>query len=110
MHLDHILIGDTRIKWALSDLREAIRRDSAAIRENAVTETRERPSPVPTPEESAREAQSKVHEFPPASVGRLPCIGGRAQSGAEGVRRISSARVQTLHHVRGRPPPRPRHT
>ena len=63
MHLDHILIGDTRIKWALSDLREAIRRDSAAIRENAVTETRERPSPAPTPEESAREAQSKVHEF-----------------------------------------------
>ena len=63
VHLDHILIGDTRIKWALSDLREAIRRDSAAIRENAVTETRERPSPVPTPEESAREAQSKVHEF-----------------------------------------------
>ena len=63
VHLDHILIGDTRIKWALSDLHEAIRRDSAAIRENAVTETRERPSPVPTPEESAREAQSKVHEF-----------------------------------------------
>ena len=63
VHLDHILIGDTRIKWALSDLREAIRRDSAAIRENAVTETRERPSPAPTPEESAREAQSKVHEF-----------------------------------------------
>ena len=63
VHLDHILIGDTRIKWALSDLREAIRRDSATLRENAVTETRERPSPVPTPEESAREAQSKVHEF-----------------------------------------------
>ena len=63
VHLDHILIGDTRLKWALSDLREAIRRDSAAIRENAVVETQERPSPVPTPEESAREAQSKVHEF-----------------------------------------------
>ena len=63
VHLDHILIGDTRLKWALSDLREAIRRDSAAIRENAVTETQERPSPAPTPEESAREAQSKVHEF-----------------------------------------------
>ena len=30
---------------------------------NAVTETRERPSPAPTPKESAREAQSKVHEF-----------------------------------------------
>ena len=63
VHLDHILIGDTRLKWALSDLRETIRRDSATLRENAVTETRERPSPVPTPEESAREAQSKVHEF-----------------------------------------------
>ena len=63
VHLDHILIGDTRLKWALSDLRETIRRDSAPIRENAVTETRERPSPAPTPEESAREAQSKVHEF-----------------------------------------------
>ena len=63
MHLDHILIGDTRLKWALSDLREAIRRDSASIRENAVTETRERPSLVLTPEESAREAESKVHEF-----------------------------------------------
>ena len=63
VHLAHILIGDTRIKWALSDLREAIRRDSAAIRENAVTETQERPSPAPTPEESARGAQSKVHEF-----------------------------------------------
>ena len=63
VHLDHILIGDTRLKWALSDLRETIRRDSATIRENAVTETQERPSPAPTPEESAREAQSKVHEF-----------------------------------------------
>ena len=63
VHLDHILIGDTRIKWALSDLRETIRRDSATLRENAVTEPRERPSPVPTPEESARDAQSKVHEF-----------------------------------------------
>ena len=63
VHLDHILISDTRLKWALSDLRETIRRDSAPIRENAVTETRERPSPAPTPEESAREAQSKVHEF-----------------------------------------------
>ena len=54
VHLDHILIGDTRLKWALSDLRETIRRDSATIRENAVAET---------PEESAREAQSKAHEF-----------------------------------------------
>ena len=63
VHLDHILIGDTRLKWALSDLREAIRRDSASIRENAVTETQERPSPAPTPEGSAREAESKVHEF-----------------------------------------------
>ena len=63
VHLDHILIGDTRLKWALSDLRETIRRDSATIRENTVTETRERPSSVLTPEESAREAQSKVHEF-----------------------------------------------
>ena len=63
MHLDHILIGDTRLNWALSDLRETIRRDSATIRENAVTETQQRPSPAPTPEGSAREAQSKVHEF-----------------------------------------------
>ena len=63
VHLDHILIGDTRLNWALSDLRETIRRDSATIRENAVTETQERPSPAPTPEESARGAQSKVHEF-----------------------------------------------
>ena len=63
VHLDHILIGDTRLKWALSDLRETIRRDSASIREDAVTETQERPSPAPTPQESAREAQSKVHEF-----------------------------------------------
>ena len=63
VHLDHILIGDTRLRWALSDLRETIRRDSASIRENAVTETRELPSPAPTPEESAREAESKVHEF-----------------------------------------------
>ena len=63
VHLDHILIGDTRLNWALSDLRETIRRDSASIREDAVTETQERPSPAPTPQESAREAQSKVHEF-----------------------------------------------
>ena len=63
VHLDHVLIGDTRLKWALSDLRETIRRDSAAIRENVVAETQERPSPAPTPEERAREAQSKVHEF-----------------------------------------------
>ena len=63
VHLDHILIGDTRLKWALSDLRETIRRDSATLRENAVTEPQERPSPAPTPEERAREAQSKVHEF-----------------------------------------------
>ena len=63
VHLDHILIGDTRLKWALSDLRETIRRDSAAIRENVVAETQERHFPAPTPEEGAREAQSKVHEF-----------------------------------------------
>ena len=63
VHLDHILIGDTRLKWALSDLRETIRRDSATIRENAVTETQEHSSPPLTPEESAREVQSKVHEF-----------------------------------------------
>ena len=63
VHLDHILIGDTRLKWALSDLRETIRRDSATIRENVVAETQERSSPAPTPQESAREAQSKVHEF-----------------------------------------------
>ena len=63
VHLDHILIGDTRLNWALSDLRETIRRDSATIRENTVTETQQRPSPAPTPEGSAREAQSKVHEF-----------------------------------------------
>ena len=63
VHLDHIPIGDTRLNWALSDLRETIRRDSASIREDAVIETQERPSPAPTPQESAREAQSKVHEF-----------------------------------------------
>ena len=63
VHLDHILIGDTRLKWVLSDLRGTIRRDSVTIRENAVAETQERPSPAPTPEESALEAQSKVHEF-----------------------------------------------
>ena len=63
VHLDHILIGDTRLKWALSDLRETIRRDSATIRENVVAEIQERSSPAPTPQESAREAQSKVHEF-----------------------------------------------
>ena len=63
VHLDHILIGDTRLNWALSDLRETIRQDITTIRENAVTETQERPSPAPTPEGSAREAQSKVHEF-----------------------------------------------
>ena len=63
VHFDHILIGDTRLKWALSDLRETIRRDSATIRENVVAESQERHSPTPTPEERAREAQSKVHEF-----------------------------------------------
>ena len=63
VHLDHILIGDTRLKWALSDLRETIRRDSASICENAAAETRKRPSPPLTPEAHTREAQSKVHEF-----------------------------------------------
>ena len=63
VHLDRILIGDTRLNWALSDLRETIRRDSVTFRENDASETRERPSPAPTPEESAREAESKVHEF-----------------------------------------------
>ena len=61
VHLDHIMIGDTRLKWALSDLRETIRRDSASIHENVAAETRERPSPAL--EGSAREAESKVHEF-----------------------------------------------
>ena len=109
VHLDHILIGDTRLKWALSDLREAIRRDSAAIRENAV-----RNPGAPLPGANARRERPRSSKqgprVPPASVGRLPRIGGRAHSGTEGVRRISSARVQTLHHARGRPPPRPRHT
>ena len=111
VHLDHILIGDTRLKWALSDLRETIRRDSATLRENAVTE----PPGAAFPGANARGARARSPKqgprVPPASIGRLPRIGGRAQSSTEGVRRLSRARVQTLHHVRGRPPPRrPRHT
>ena len=111
VHLDHILIGDTRLKWALSDLREAIRRDSASH----PRERRNRNPGTPFPGANARRERPRSSKqgprVPPASVGRLPCIGGRAQSSTEGVRRISSARVQTLHHVRGRPPPRrPRHT
>ena len=35
-HLDHILIGETRMKWALLNMSRAIRRDDEAISEEAI--------------------------------------------------------------------------
>ncbi len=56
-HLDHILIGETRMKWALLNMSRAIRRDDEAISEEAIAADKLIAQPE-TPEE--REQMAKL--------------------------------------------------
>ena len=102
VHLDHILIGDTRLNWALSDLRETIRRGQRQHPRGRRNRNPGAPFPGANAPRERLRSPKQGPRVPPASVGRLPRIGRRAQSSTEGVRRLSSARVQTLHHARGK--------
>ena len=56
-HLDHILIGETRMEWALLNMSRAIRRDDEAISEEAIAADKLLAEPE-TPEE--REQMAKL--------------------------------------------------
>ena len=101
VHLDHILIGDTRLEMgALGPSRG----DPAGQRHHPRERCNRNPGAAFPGANARRECARSPKQgprVPPASVGRLPRIGGRAHSSTEGVRRLSSTRVQTLHHTRG---------
>ena len=61
-HLDHILIGETRMKWALLNMSRAIRRDDEAISEEAIAAEKLLAQPE-TPEEREQQAELEALKF-----------------------------------------------
>ena len=61
-HLDHILIGETRMKWALLNMSRAIRRDDEAISEEAIAAEKLLAQPE-TPEEREQQAEREALKF-----------------------------------------------
>ena len=61
-HLDHILIGETRMKWALLNMSRAIRRDDEAISEEAIAADKLLAQPE-TPEEREQMAELEALKF-----------------------------------------------
>ena len=61
-HLDHILIGETRMKWALLNMSRAIRRDDEAISEEAIATEKLLAQPE-TPEEREQQAEREALKF-----------------------------------------------
>ena len=61
-HLDHILIGETRMKWALLNMSRAIRRDDEAISEEAIAAEKLLAQPE-TPEEREQRAELEALKF-----------------------------------------------
>ena len=61
-HLDHILIGETRMKWALLNMSRAIRRDDEAISEEAIAADKLIAQPE-TPEEREQMAELEALKF-----------------------------------------------
>ena len=61
-HLDNILIGETRMKWALLNMSRAIRRDDEAISEEAIAAEKLLAQPE-TPEEREQWAELEALKF-----------------------------------------------
>ena len=61
-HLDHILIGETRMKWALLNMSRAIRRDDEAVSEEAIAAEKLLAQPE-TPEEREQMAELEALKF-----------------------------------------------
>ncbi len=61
-HLDHILIGETRMKWALLNMSRAIRRDDEAISEEAIAAEKLLAQPE-TSEEREQRAELEALKF-----------------------------------------------
>ena len=61
-HLDHIMIGETRMKWALLNMSRAIRRDDEAISEEAIAAKKLLAKPE-TPEEREQQAELEALKF-----------------------------------------------
>ena len=61
-HLDHILIGETRMKWALLNMSRALRRDDEAISEEAIAADTLLAQPE-TPEEREQQAEREALKF-----------------------------------------------
>ena len=61
-HLDNILIGETRMKWALLNMSRAIRRDDEAISEEAIVAEKLLAQPE-TPEEREQRAELEALKF-----------------------------------------------
>ena len=61
-HLNHILIGETRMKWALLNMSRAIRRDDEAISEEAIAAEKLLAQPE-TPEEREQQAELEALKF-----------------------------------------------
>ena len=61
-HLDHILIGETRMNWALLNMSRAIRRDDEAISEEAIAADKLLAQPE-TPEEREQMAELEALKF-----------------------------------------------
>ena len=61
-HLDHILIGETRMNWALLNMSRAIRRDDEAVSEEAIAAEKLLAQPE-TPEEREQMAELGALKF-----------------------------------------------
>ena len=61
-HLDNILIGETRMNWALSNMSRAIRRDDEAVSEEAIAAEELLAQPE-TPEEREQQAEREALKF-----------------------------------------------
>ena len=61
-HLDNILIGETRMKWALLNMSRAIRRDDEAISEEVIAAEKLLAQPE-TPEEREQRADLEILKF-----------------------------------------------
>ena len=61
-HLDHIVIGETRMKWALLNMSRALRRDDEAISEEAIAADKLLAQPE-TPEEREQQAEWEALKF-----------------------------------------------
>ena len=101
-HLDHILIGETRMKWALLNMSRAIRRDDEAISEEAIAAEKLLAQPE-TSEEREQRAELEALKFRrlQSAVGRCSHTRG-ARGGAKGIRRLCRAPLRKVRFAQRR--------